>query len=398
MISFQPGQEEKDLRDLAREFAETRLRPAARAAEGEGEPPGELAQAYEELGLGSIALPEALGGAGLGMVAACLVEEELAWGDPGLALALGQRGAALAFAADLLGDDSAPMPADLVGPGALLWPQAPDDPRAGTRGITFTVQAHPGSSAEHALYGRVPAAAGAAHASWLLVAANLGEETALFRVTPGGPGVQVAPVPHPLGLAAAGFGELALEGAEVDAGALLWRGDPRTPALLRARERARLRVAAQLVGTARAALEYATGYAAERQAFGEPIARFQGVSFMVAEMAMEVEAARNLLWQAAWRLDRGKAPAGAAQALLQARAAAVAVTSGGVQVLGGHGYMADHPVEKWMRDARALGVAVFPETALEVEAATELGLGPRWTAPGLAASRDAGRPGEGGAA
>lgn len=377
MISFQPGQEQKDLRDLAREFAETRLRPAARAAEREGAPPQELSQAYQEMGLGTVALPEALGGAGLDAVTASLVEEELAWGDPGLALALGQRDAALAFLADLLGDQAPAAASTLAGPGTLLWPQAADDPRAG-RGITFTLRARPGSVREYALGGRVPAAPGVARATWLLAAASLDDQVALFRLAPGQEGLRLLPLERPLGLAAAGWGEVELDGVELDGAALLWRGAAGSRELRRARERARLRAAAYLVGVARAALEYATDYAAQRQAFGEPIARFQGVSFMVAEMAMEVEAARNLLWHAAWRFDRGLEPAGAARALLQARAAALTVTSNGVQVLGGHGYMTDHPVEKWMRDARALGVAAFPETTLEVEALAEIGLGPEW--------------------
>src|SRR5690606_41465343 len=103
-----------------------------------------------------------------------------------------------------------------------------------------------------------------------------------------------------------------LDGIAVGPGAAVWEGTVRGPAWVRARERARLRVAAQLVGTARAALEYATQYAAQRQAFGQPIAQFQGISFMVAEMAMAVEAARNLVWYGAWRLDRGALPAGGA--------------------------------------------------------------------------------------
>lgn len=392
MISFQPSQEERELRQLAREFAQSRLRPEGHAAEGAGRPPEALAREYEELGLGGVALPEALGGAGLSQVAACLVEEELAWGDPGLAVALGQREAALAFLADLLGERAADVALD--GPGALLWPQAADDPLAGDE-ITLTTAIQAGSEGDR-LVGRVAAASGVRDAAWLLVPARREERIALYRVEGNGPGVERVALAQPLGLAAAGWAELILEQAAAEGGALVWEGPASDPALVRARERARLRVAAQLVGTARAALEYATQYAAERQAFGQPIARFQGVSFMVAEMAMAVEAARNLVWHGAWRLDRSELPAGAVQALLQARAAALEVTGGAVQVLGGHGYMADHPVEKWMRDARTLGVAVWPETALEVEAAVQMGLAPGWTAgseAGASPSRE-----EGGAA
>jgi len=390
MISFQPSPEERELRQLAREFAQSRLRPHARAAEQAGRPPEALAQESRELGLGGVALPEGWGGAGFSQVAACLVEEELAWGDPGLAVALGLREAALAFVADLLGE--APAGGPWEGPGVLLWPQVPDDPLAGS-GITWTTQLQAAPKGER-LSGSIGAAPGAQEAAWFLIPAARGERVVLLRLEGTAPGVERRPLRRPLGLAAAGWAEVALDGIAVGPGAVVWEGTVRDPAWVRARERARLRVAAQLVGTARAALEYATQYAAQRQAFGQPIAQFQGISFMVAEMAMAVEAARNLVWYGAWRLDRGALPAGGAQALLHARGAALEVADRAVQVLGGHGYMADHPVEKWLRDARALGVAVWPETALEVEAASELGLAPGWVAGGAAGPG----PVEGGAA
>jgi len=376
MISFQPSQEERELRQLAREFAQSRLRPLGREAEKRACPPLTLLQEYRDLGLGAVALPEALGGAGLSQVSACLVEEELAWGDPGLALALGLADATLAFLADLLGEGAAgSAPA---GPGVVLWPQAADDPLGG-QGITWTTLLEATPEGER-LSGRVSAAPGVLDAAWLLVPAARGERVAFYRVGKSAPGVTCVPLAQPLGLAAAGWAEVILDRVALGQDALVWEGRASDPALARARERARLRVAAQLVGTARAALEYAVQYAAERKAFGQLIAQFQGVSFLLADMAMAVESARNLIWHAAWRLGLGELPAGGAQALLHARAVSLEVTSGAVQVLGGHGYMADHPVEKWMRDARALSTAVWPETALEVEAAVQLGLGPGWTA------------------
>jgi len=126
MISFQPSPEERELRQLAREFAQSRLRPHARAAEQAGRPPEALAQESRELGLGGVALPEGWGGAGFSQVAACLVEEELAWGDPGLAVALGLREAALAFVADLLGE--APPGALGRGQGCCFGPRSPTIP------------------------------------------------------------------------------------------------------------------------------------------------------------------------------------------------------------------------------------------------------------------------------
>jgi alkylation response protein AidB-like acyl-CoA dehydrogenase len=119
--------------------------------------------------------------------------------------------------------------------------------------------------------------------------------------------------------------------------------------------RVRLVAAALLVGVARASLEYVRGYLPERVAFGKKLSDHQGLAFLFAEMAMQVEGASVLLSRAGWELDEGR-PDAAVDAWLEAREAALCVTNRGVQLLGGHGYMADHPVEKWMRDARALAL------------------------------------------
>src|SRR5690606_3415645 len=185
MISFQPSPEERELRQLAREFAQSRLRPHARAAEQAGRPPEALAHESRELGLGGVALPAGWSGAGFSQAAACLVEEELAWGDPGLAVALGLREAALAFVADLLGE--APAGGPWEGPGVLLWPQVPDDPLAGS-GITWTTQLQAAPQGAR-LSGSIGAAPGAQEAAWVLIpAAREGRPRAGSAAPCAGPG------------------------------------------------------------------------------------------------------------------------------------------------------------------------------------------------------------------
>ncbi len=117
------------------------------------------------------------------------------------------------------------------------------------------------------------------------------------------------------------------------------------------------------VGLARAAYEYALAYAKDRQAFGVPIAQKQSIAFMLAEMATEIEAARLLAWEAAWQLDAGKeAVKTSALALTCASDMAMTVTDRAVQILGGHGYIREHPVERWMRSGR--GVPLLPGLAV----------------------------------
>jgi alkylation response protein AidB-like acyl-CoA dehydrogenase len=112
--------------------------------------------------------------------------------------------------------------------------------------------------------------------------------------------------------------------------------------------------AALAVGVSRAALEYSRDYAKEREAFGMKIAQKQAIAFMLAEMVTEIEASRLLTWEAAWKLDVGEADAHIAAYLAATGAAEMAmmVTDRAVQILGGHGYIRDHPVERWMREAR----------------------------------------------
>jgi alkylation response protein AidB-like acyl-CoA dehydrogenase len=119
----------------------------------------------------------------------------------------------------------------------------------------------------------------------------------------------------------------------------------------------RVAMAAMAVGVARAAFDYARDYARQRRAFGAPIASKQAIAFMLAEMAIEVDAMRLLVWEAASRLDKGDdAMKESYQARNYAAASALMVADNAVQVLGGHGYIREHPVEMWLRNARAFGV------------------------------------------
>jgi alkylation response protein AidB-like acyl-CoA dehydrogenase len=153
------------------------------------------------------------------------------------------------------------------------------------------------------------------------------------------------------GLRAAGASALELADAPV---AALWR-DP--SGARRALTRARLYVAGLLVGTMRASAEYSRAYAQQREAFGRPIAHHQALAFLIADMASAVDGSRLLLQEAAARVDRGDdAAEPAATAFVEACEQAMFVTPNGLQILGGHGFMQDYPVEKWMREARALGL------------------------------------------
>ncbi len=148
----------------------------------------------------------------------------------------------------------------------------------------------------------------------------------------------------------------------------LVRGEVELEVAQRLRAEVRLSAAALMVGIARGSCDYVAGYLPERQAFGKPLSQHQGLAFLFAEMAMAVEGAELLLAKAAWDLDAGTTRSSLG-AWLEAREASLLVTNRGVQLLGGHGYMDDHPVEKWMRDARGLALLFGGEDEALFEAA-----------------------------
>jgi len=330
MIDFDLEPELELLRATARQFGMERLRRREReseAARGVDEP---TLTAAAEIGLAAAAWPESLGGAGLGALARVLVLEELGAADPGGALALDPLGPAFHALAEL-GEEAAlqtharPL---LARPGARAWLAWNGDGRVALR--------------DGRADGRLPWVP----ADRLDLLVLLDRDAAAVLDT----GLRLAPL-RGAGLRAAGASELTLAGAPVRA----WWVHPR--GARRALARARLDVAALLVGVSRAAAELSREYALGRVAFGRPIAHHQALAFLMADMASAVDGMRLLVHDAALRLDAGEDAVGpCAAAFVEAAEQALFVTPNAVQILGGHGFMQDYPVEKWMREARALGL------------------------------------------
>lgn len=322
-------------RELAR-FAERELRPRMREFEQAGAWDEAALKALGAFELAGLDLPESWGGAGAGVLAKAVALEELATGDAGglpgadrigaaaaAALACPDTSAAREVASACLADEArcwialdGRAPEWLPGRGAPEWTWVCD----GTRLALLATEACEA--------GRVEAAA--FHAS-------------------GGVGIDLA------GAKTAGSWTLD------EAAALAVRG------------RARLWPAAVAVGIARASLDYAVAYAKERVVMGRPVAHHQGNAFAIAEAAAALEAARAAVRAAAHRLDAGADPWSglwATLAFLDAHEAALAVTDLGVQLLGGHGYIEDHPAEKWFREARALALLYGGRDAAYADAET----------------------------
>jgi acyl-CoA dehydrogenase len=197
---------------------------------------------------------------------------------------------------------------------------------------------------------------------------------AAFVIEAGNPGLKAGARHELLGLETVHAAEVIMEACRVpDANRLQGNGDFRKGVGL-FMARVALTNAARQVGLARASYEFALEYTQERKAFGKPVAHFQAVAFTLAEMAMDVDAARWMVWRAARALDQGRLGGEVAEAVAHANESAWRVADHGVQLLGGAGYVQDYPVEKWLRDVKALSLFAVPsEIAHLAIAGAELG-------------------------
>ncbi len=356
LFDLAPDDEQRLLTESVRDFAAQRVRPAAADADAAAAAPADLLHEAAELGLAAIGVPVELGGyvESRSTVTAALIAEALAEGDAGIAVAA-LSGAGVATALALWGDAgqqatylhefvSERPPAAAV---ALLEGQPLFDPLT----LRTTARRANGGFVLSGVKALVPCAAGC---ELFVVGAQLDGRPALFVLESGQSGMSVEREPA-MGVRAAATGRLHLEEVVVPPEALLGDGDPAVYA--EAVARGRLGWCAVAAGAGRAVLEYVRPYVGERVAFGEPLANRQSVAFMVAGIAVELEGIRLATLRAAARADQGL-PFAREAALARALVAhhGMQIGSDGVQLLGGHGYTREHPVERWYRDLLAAGL------------------------------------------
>lgn len=362
MYAFEPTEEQRMLVDAAQRYALNDLRAAAHDADESGELPPALIEKGWELGVLQASVPEAYGGFGEhSALTGVLAAEELGFGDLAGAMAV-MAPASYALPILLAGSEehkSALLPPVIESdwkPYAAAFIEPDYDFHAGEMRTTARK-----NGAGYVLEGVKAMVPYADAAQGLVVYAALDGRTQAFLVPPKAEGLQVGEREKLLGLGALPLYRLQLSGVRVDEQACL-NGAPSGDAspLIAA---ANVAAAGLAVGLSRAAYQYALSYAKEREVFDTPIAQKQSIAFMLAEMAIEIEAIRLLVWEAAWLLDQGKdATREAYLALTGASDVAMMVTDRAVQILGGHGYIREHPVERWYRTGR--GIAVFPGLAM----------------------------------
>ena len=387
MIAFTPDEDQKMMQDSVAQFARTTLRPRLREFEAARAVPEDVRKTAHEMGLGLVALPAEIGGAGLGLMSAVLLEEEVAWGDPAAAFGFGGPGAFGHAVHELATVEQATA---LLAPftaegghsrfGAVAW----GEPRSHRERSGLVTVATPTAEGGWQLTGEKAYVTNADRADTFLVFAQVEPEKGLrgvgaFVVRKDNPGLKVSPRVATLGLDAASFGGIVLTSAVVGKeDRLVPAAGDFDAALLRFFAKNALLMAARSVGLARAAFELTREYCDTRIAFGKPVGHFQAVAFTLADRAMDVEAARALVWRAAWLWDtKGKEKESllaSAYAISFAHEAAMRAGDDAVGLHGGAGFMRDYPVEKLMRDAKQLQLCgLTAEHADQMAAAIELG-------------------------
>jgi acyl-CoA dehydrogenase len=358
-VSFALTPEQRELRSLAREFAEKEIRPKAAEYDEHQTHPADLVAKAHDIGLMNVHIPEDLGGLGLPGFEGMLIGEELSWGCPGVAVSIGANtlGAAPVMIAGSEEQKRAWLPPLVEDP--ILCSFALSEPDAGSDAARIKTTAERRGD-EYVLNGSKMFITNAGHAAWSVVFASTDKAQghrglSAFVVPMDAEGVVVEKHLDKMGQRATDTSAFALNDVLVPAENQLGEEGDGFKIAMQTLDFTRPGTAAGAVGVAQAAYDYAVQYAKERVTFGVPIAMHQGVNFLIADMATEIEAARLLTWQAAWMLDSGygrKATLYSSFAKRFSADTAMKVTTDAVQIFGGYGYIKEYPVEKLMRDAK----------------------------------------------
>ncbi|MBI5106598.1 MAG: acyl-CoA dehydrogenase family protein [Solirubrobacterales bacterium] len=358
MVDFTLTDEQKNLRELAHDFAEKEIRPVAWEFDKDGTWPQEIINKAHEVGLMNTHVPEEYGGPGLGFLDGCLIEEELAWGCSGIQTSLGANG--LASAPVELGA-SHEVKEEFYGE-LIAEPKLASfcltEPGAGSDVSSMRTRAVKKGD-KHVLPGQKCFITNGSHADWYTVyaktdpdAGHRGMSAFLVRRDDT---IVIDKKEDKMGQRASNTATVTFNETEVDAKYILGEENKGFKLAMMTLDRTRPGVAAMATGIARAAMEFAIDYSKERVQFGVPIAMHQAIQFMIADMATKVHLARLATWNSAVLLDQGKRNTlESSHAKRFASDSAMEVATDAVQVFGGYGFIKEYPVEKLMRDAKIM--------------------------------------------
>jgi len=356
-VNFDLDEEQAEIRDTVRRFTAQEITPHAEMWDEHSHFPREIYHLMAQLGLMGMNTPEECGGSPLNRLTGAMIYEELAKGDMATAVGLSVHNMVTASIARFGSEEQRQRWVSHLASGELLGAFSLSEAASGSDAASLQCRAE--LRADHYIVdGSKMWVTNAGEAEIYLLMARTRAGTGSdgitsFVVEKGMPGFSFGKTERKMGLHSSPTRELIFTGCDVPAANRLGEEGQGFKIALSSLDGGRINIGTIAVGVAQAAFEVACSYARERQQFGRPIGAFQGIQFILADMAMKIEAARLLVYEAAYKLDHGQSPGMyAAMAKCFATDMAMEVTTNAVQVLGGAGYVRDYPVERYMRDVK----------------------------------------------
>jgi alkylation response protein AidB-like acyl-CoA dehydrogenase len=350
--------DERQVRELARALARERIQPLAAQVDESEAYPAEQLRWLGQQGLMGLYIPEAYGGAGLGALAFCLAVEEIAWACASTAVVYLVQYAAGYPIVSHGSEAQKRRYLPRLAAGEITTALSISEPGAGSDAASMTTTAVRRGD-RYLLNGTKMWVTNGSQASVLTLFATVDrgrghKGVTAFLVEPTFPGLALGKLERKMGIRGSPTVALHLTDCEVPVDNRLGGEGEGFRVALGALDRSRPAVGAQAVGIAQAALDASVRYARERRQFGQPIAAFQGIQFMLADMAMQVHASRLMVHHAAGLVDRGAGATSLESSMAKCFAsdAAMRVATDAVQIFGGYGYTREYPVERFMRDAK----------------------------------------------
>jgi len=358
VVDFTLSDEQKDLREMAHNFAEKEMRSVAFEYDKDGTWPAEVIKKAWEVGLMNTHVPEEYGGPGLDYLSGCLIEEEFGWGCSGIGTSLACNGLASAPVALGGSEETKAKYLGMLCEEPKLASFCLTEPDAGSDVAGMKTRAVKKGD-KYILNGSKCFITNGAHADWFTVYAktdpDAGSRGITAFVVDKQDGITVDKKEDKMGQRASNTVTLTFDDVEVPAENMLGEENKGFKLAMMTLDRTRPGVAAMATGIARSGFDAAVQYSKERQQFGVPIAMHQAIQFLIADMAVKVDAARLLTWQSASQLDNGERNTlTSSEAKRFAADSAMEVTTDAVQVFGGYGFIKEYHVEKFMRDAKIM--------------------------------------------
>lgn len=361
MLGFELSDEQKELKDLAHKFAEQEMIPLAREYDEKEIFPRDVCEKAFAAGLMNFGVPTDLGGPGLGVLDTSLIVEELNYGCSGMSNAVGANDLATLPMLIAANDEQKKTYLGRLMEKLTFCAFALTEPGAGSDVASMSTT-YRREGDEFVLNGTKHFISNGSVADWYVTFATSDKRLkhkgiSCFVFPSDLPGITRRRMHGKLGQRAADTGEIVYEDLRIPASALVGREGDGFKYAMGTFDRSRPEIGAIAIGISQRALDECLKYSRERTAFGQPIANFQAIQFMMADMAVEIEASRLLTYKSAWLVDCGESPnVVSSYAKAFSADACMRITTNAVQIFGGYGYMKEYPVEKLMRDAKLLQI------------------------------------------